>query len=191
MSPTPVLSSEKAVLALHDKRLKFFLRFNSAACFDKSYMEDSNCSSYCQHEIQNFTRCDFVNRLKLLSNIPNLDYSKKRSSQINKAFEILTSIPETKHLSTSAEFKIRSNFIKLSSKILGWLTLFFLLFNKSHTKVDFCKFQPHSVKSCIVVLYSRTIPTKDVMMRLLLQPLSGSKQGYTAHDSLVSSLLLC
>lgn len=69
---------------------------------------------------------------------------KALKSEINnKAVQILTSVLETKHILTSAEFKIYSN-LKLPSEILGWGALFFLLINQSPVEL-----LSHEVQLCV------------------------------------------
>lgn len=123
----------------------------------------------------------FVNRLKLLSNIPKfrLPQEALKSEINNKAFQILTSVLETKHLSTSAEFKIHSN-LKLPSEILGWGAVL--------SVVSVCKVQPCCVKPCMTPPGSRAVLASSIRRRWLPQPPSGSRQGCTAHGSLASAL---
>lgn len=79
-------------------------------------MEHWKCSSYCQHEIQNFTRCDCVETKTAVKYTQFKQLHKALKSEINnKAVQILTSVLETKHILTSAEFKIYSQF-----KITFW-----------------------------------------------------------------------
>lgn len=110
---------------------------------------------------------------------------KALKSEINnKAVQILTSVLETKHILTSAEFKIYSN-LKLPSEILGWGALFFLLLNQSPVE-----FSCHKVQALC-----KSLPCSPAQQVLRpgwpRQPRWGWGPGCTARGSRAGVRSLC
>lgn len=128
VSPTPPRASEKAVLALHGNlETEVFLGSNSKVAFGKQIIHGTlKVQQFLPTWNTEFHKMWLCYESKTAVKYTQFKQLHKalKSEKNNKAVQILTSVLETKHILTSAKFKIYSN-LKLPSEILGWGALFF------------------------------------------------------------------